>query len=495
MRNTYSKGSEYQHLVGAPCNEDHGLLVEVTAATRDIVTAKKVWDEGNRVFYAKNCLNFVPDVGSFVLFRRAGEFASPGNAGYELRTQDASKSSWACIAPRHVCLVQDMGSDEFGRKGRECYYDSNKQLVVINANERTLMRPADPLGRYHANTPPWAQGRVYAAVRENGYYQAILPGHGDAEKTLSCDFGLSTLSINVDTQGNVVDFSGAVNGVETNDLWLFKYSDETWIQGTQSGDIPPATYGHLCWLNSGMSKIFLLSVDGFYEGTRGATSIAWIKKTDPPFTYARYASMGTKDTAPVGYYFSFGTEFWRLIGYTWAQMASSSASHLHGSLFWTYWPGATDYRSVANTPSSPDEEYNVVTDAWIPVTIPWKDSVRPGSPLYSKGSIGYLTGGGTPTQFLRYCYDGGIGKRYWYPFPSLATGLTRHSFIFGAGGHVYLFGGLNGGTRQDKTYKGTYPTFAWSDVSKVIRPPALTDPSFSPFNTTYAMLWGGVANP
>ena len=48
MINAFSKGAEYAHLAGPPVNEDYVMLMVVIAVEEGVVSARKVWDEGDK---------------------------------------------------------------------------------------------------------------------------------------------------------------------------------------------------------------------------------------------------------------------------------------------------------------------------------------------------------------------------------------------------------------------------------------------------------------
>ena len=220
MRNTYSKGSEYQHLYGPPCNEDHAMLMEVISVSGGIITAEKVWDEGSPKKSYSALLRWhgrtgtPPDAaitpGQVVVFHRCGDFAGAGTAGYELHTQDATKSSWVCFTFTHVIWIEDKGvNGDLQRIGEEVYFDDGGNSYSAGGNTLRLM-PIDPLTAFHNSTPPYATGRIYAGLYVHGtpgYFLVFLPGKGDQSTTKQQTVSGTVFSLSLDGQGNVLDFT------------------------------------------------------------------------------------------------------------------------------------------------------------------------------------------------------------------------------------------------------------------------------------------------
>ena len=220
MRNTYTQGSEYQHLYGPPCNEDYAMLMEVTAVSGGIVTAEKVWDEGSPKKSYSALLRWhgrtgnPPDScltpGQVVVFHRCGDFAGAGTAGPELHDQDPLGYSWVCFAFTHVIWVEDKGTNGDGQRiGEEVAFDENGSSYTVGGDTLLLM-PIDPLTAFHNSTPPYATGRIYAGVYVHGtpgYFLVFLPGKGDQATTKAQTVSGTVFTLSLDGQGNVLDFT------------------------------------------------------------------------------------------------------------------------------------------------------------------------------------------------------------------------------------------------------------------------------------------------
>jgi len=227
MDNRITNGSEgiprsdiQQSYIPYPINEDYSMVIEVVDVSGGIVMGVKVWDEtlNPKMYNAKLLYSGIVDtippdssveLNSYVVFNRVGAYNSNGDANPELNTENPEDYSWVCfVTTQPMVFVEDTGEGT----GKEVSFDSNG-LKFYPANAKTLvMLATDPLTYYHNSSPPFKKGRVYPAKYNGGgvnneeFWIVFLPAKGDLEKTFEQSIGASTLYIDVDGQGNVIDF-------------------------------------------------------------------------------------------------------------------------------------------------------------------------------------------------------------------------------------------------------------------------------------------------
>ena len=214
------RGDMQQSYIPYPINEDYSMIIEVLDVSGGMVAGYKVWDENGdrKLFNAKlsypGIVDTIPpdssvELNSYVVFHRVGAYNSAGSVEPELHTENPDNYSWICFATTPpMAFVEDTGEGT----GKEVSFDSNG-LKFYPANAKTLvMLATDPLTCYHNSSPPFKEGRVYPAKYNGGsvnneeFWIVFLPAKGDLEKTFEQSIGANTLSIDVDGQGNVIDF-------------------------------------------------------------------------------------------------------------------------------------------------------------------------------------------------------------------------------------------------------------------------------------------------
>jgi hypothetical protein len=213
MDNVMTAGTEWMSLnninkstLALPIDEDWAMLVKITEVSGGIAKGNKIWDNSTnpKIFNAKIMYlgqndeppENIVEINSFIVFYRCGEYNSIGTESPELHEQNQNGYSWICfVGGDNSLTIQDKG----GGMGE--------------ANGETLeMRPADPLDFFHNSQPPWAVGRKYAGKKIQGdefnpsYFVVFLPAQGAIEKTFNVEVGETTLTLEVDGQGNVIDF-------------------------------------------------------------------------------------------------------------------------------------------------------------------------------------------------------------------------------------------------------------------------------------------------
>ena len=194
-------------------NEDWSMVMVVIAVESGIVTAKKVWDERNKIFYASlayegkegvppdDCM----DVGQHVIFHRVGDFNSNGLGyppyGFELHKEDPSCTSWICfVSGEELIFIRDVGEN----RGRHVRYNNGTWETVDD-----IARPLatlDPASTFHNGSPPYQIGRIYQGQRREDIYLIFLPGHGPLEKTMTRVINDIVATLYLDGQGNVLEF-------------------------------------------------------------------------------------------------------------------------------------------------------------------------------------------------------------------------------------------------------------------------------------------------
>lgn len=199
-------------LVNIPSNEDWTMVVSVTAVLDGLIICKKIWDTKEKPFYARmryaGKSGTPPDssveVGQNIVIYRVGDFNSQGNETFELHTENASNFSFVhFVNDVSLKYIQDLGDGT----GQEVAFDENGDIFLPDGSETLAMKAADPLQFFHNNTPPFAEGRIYAGQKVHDFFVVFLPGFGQLEKTFAIELsGGDTIYIDVDGQGNVLDF-------------------------------------------------------------------------------------------------------------------------------------------------------------------------------------------------------------------------------------------------------------------------------------------------
>jgi hypothetical protein len=198
-------------LVNIPSNEDWAMVVEVTAILEGLITCKKIWDSKNKPFYARmryaGKSGTPPDasveVGQNIVIYRVGGFNSQGNEGFELHNENANNYSFVhFVNDISLKYIQDLGNGT----GQEIAFDANGDIFIPANSETLALKTADPVQFFHNNTPPFSEGRIYAGQKVHDFYVVFLPGFGKLEKTFTIEVGESTIILDVDGQGNVLDF-------------------------------------------------------------------------------------------------------------------------------------------------------------------------------------------------------------------------------------------------------------------------------------------------
>jgi len=237
MQNVFSQGSEYSHIEQHyPINEDWCFVATVQNQENFIVTATKVWDESLGVTtYSAININRVPLFqGQQVILHRVGEYASTGDAGFELRDEDPTRASWVCFPLTPVVTVKDLSGIE-DPKGQEVVFDGNGNFSTPPGSDILPLVARDK--NYHEDQPPYRQGRIYAAVKEPGNpprYSVWLPGYGCTAKVFYDFPNLHVLE--VDGAGKVVHFGGWP-------FWQWDDATRDW-SAINSVGMPPNRYWH-----------------------------------------------------------------------------------------------------------------------------------------------------------------------------------------------------------------------------------------------------------
>jgi len=189
--------------IALPINEDWAMIINVTEVSEGIVKGFKLWDTSDnpKIFNAKIMYlgqNGEPsenllEINSLVVFYRCGEYNNIGQDAPELHEKNQNGYSWICFVGMDTSLIIEDKGEGIGESNGE-------QLEMI---------PADPLDFFHNSTPPWSAGRKYAGkkiIGDPSYFVVFLPAKGDIEKTFTAEIGTTTLTLEVDGQGNVIDF-------------------------------------------------------------------------------------------------------------------------------------------------------------------------------------------------------------------------------------------------------------------------------------------------
>jgi len=219
-------GDRKRSSINVPSNEDWQMVVEVTGVEEGIVAGKKVWEQVEQdytIFYARleyaGISGTPPEdsvkVGQHVIFSRVGDFASTGVEGYELREENQSKCSWVCLIEAAAFIyVRDSGEGT----ATEVVFDENGDTSVPEGAQSLPIKTLDPIGFFHDSLPPFANGRVYPAQKikdEEGnsiFYLVFLPAKGNLAKSFISSAETVQFRLDVDGQGNVLDFFASTIG-------------------------------------------------------------------------------------------------------------------------------------------------------------------------------------------------------------------------------------------------------------------------------------------
>ena len=190
MKNIVTKGTE---IIGRhyPISGDKCVIGQVVDVSSNGITFKKVWDSGNKLFYAMLRYNgrvqetiedeHKPLIGSYCLFHRVGNYNSPGNSGFELYTEDASKSSFLCLVDYFE--KEEEPSDEPAFQGEEFSFASWRPTL----SSRLAAIPTGPTVRiytgrffwpfFYLNTPQNKDFRCFLAKSYTiNYYSGYASG-------------------------------------------------------------------------------------------------------------------------------------------------------------------------------------------------------------------------------------------------------------------------------------------------------------------------------
>jgi len=194
-----------------PSNEDWAMVVEILSVNEGIVEAKKIWDTTGTIFRASMRYLGMPGlphdslltVGSYAVFHRTGDFSNSGPQGFELHTEDVTKTSWICfVTADPIVYVYDNGDGT----GQECEFDGHNFDLVATAPILDL-RALDPATFFHGDTPNWKRDRVYRGQRYSTFYLVDNPGFGTIAKTFYGTSTTTTIKIDVDGSGNIIEVS------------------------------------------------------------------------------------------------------------------------------------------------------------------------------------------------------------------------------------------------------------------------------------------------
>ena len=218
--------SQEKSVIDYPVNEDRAIVVEVTGINGNIIEGKKIWDEAPtpKTLYAKKIGDGVPEIGSYMIFHRVGDYNSPGESGYELHIEDATKVSFVCfIGAAKVTFVRiDMAIFDMAW-GTEVIFDNFGTPTPVGLSLDCY--PSDSWDQFHNGNPPWEMGRIFFAERIEDAFIIWLPGFGSYEKTIQAQSGTGVkCEIDIDAQGNVLDFraeQATVMTIYDENKWFF----------------------------------------------------------------------------------------------------------------------------------------------------------------------------------------------------------------------------------------------------------------------------------
>ena len=197
-----------------PTNEDWAVLVEISRETNEngteYVYGYKVWDKNKTTELKAKKLGFgTLKAGQRIKFFRV--------------RPDASGVFLACFVSK-IVIVEDLGNGS----GREVLINKLGATEQIDNAIVLPMKTLDPITQFHDSSPPFAAGRRYFGQRIGEIYLVWLPGFGVYQKTLEAGIGENTAYIDIDGQGNVLDFYvGCVYGDWEDSLFLDTVGAET----------------------------------------------------------------------------------------------------------------------------------------------------------------------------------------------------------------------------------------------------------------------------
>lgn len=213
LGNTFSAGTAglpvagdiFRSLLNIPSNEDFCMLVVLTSFSEGLAIGYKLWDTADindkRIFRAQ-AINWESNedlqVGQVIPFYRTGEFENFGNNGYELHTEDNTKTSWICFVqkPTPLFIIIDNGNGKGNKLG------DTEVLDLV---------PLDSLEQFYDT--PWIEGRNYFGTKitptqtsADPYYLIDFHGFGAVAETFSKSEGGFSFEVEVDCQGKLLDF-------------------------------------------------------------------------------------------------------------------------------------------------------------------------------------------------------------------------------------------------------------------------------------------------
>jgi hypothetical protein len=484
MLNAITKGSEYNHLYGAPANEDRLFvgIVQLLDPTTWRVEVKKLWDaDPVQTYFAYNINRILIFPGEHVICHRVGDFNSGGTTAFELHTENANNYSWVCFPLNPTIAVQDLGEVGGVRLGWEVHFDSAGNPFPTLDGGSLLLRAHDT--NYHANTPPWKTGRIYAAVRTPGnpdYFLCYLPGYGEVNKII--ELRESSLSVSLDLEldgaGKVVNFGEAIWP-----FWKFDTTSENWSKLTPS-TMPDARYHHSCFVDpGGGDKVYIRGGRAVADDT--VLEDIWEYDISAN-TWTELAAAGISDAARYGH-------------------MEKNSGYLYGGF------------NAAGTKLSDAYDYTP------PTTYTSKGSYRPAGRIAEIGTAGYYhpqdgtfaddrsgaswatyVCGGATVELVDFAATEGITTAYpWFIIggeklsngqetdqhyivevddpatPTFKRTIKAKPPVVGRdwdacrdGSDVYLFGGQSAGAVIATTYKYDYTGNSWSTLSPGTSPEA-----------------------
>jgi len=226
LNNCITKGTEgiprnniKKSYIPYPINEDFALIVKVVSMLEDTIKTIKIWDKSGspKEFNVFNAVSATVAIDSYIVIYRVGDYNSTGTNEPELHTMNADNYSWVYLGYTSNIFIKDTGNSEgiiveFNPDG------THTEITTVPKPLKTL----DPDEFYHNGHPPFKQDRIYFGQMASNGYLVWLPGFGNKERTLEATINGSSIKMDVDGQGNVLDVYA---DEQQYDFWVYFVSN------------------------------------------------------------------------------------------------------------------------------------------------------------------------------------------------------------------------------------------------------------------------------
>ena len=134
-----------------------------------------------------------------------GELPAEGTLGLIVQaiTQNTHELLFFPSVASDVKFVLDNGDGT----GTETVFDELGAPYTPVGAQTFTMQTVDPVSFFYNSHPPFKAGRIYPARRTGSIWLVFLPAKGNLEKSFEFDAGGKHYKLDVDGQGNVLDYT------------------------------------------------------------------------------------------------------------------------------------------------------------------------------------------------------------------------------------------------------------------------------------------------